>query len=233
MSQDLIGKKAGIFTIVDEMPYRHADGHRLYKAICNECGFERIAKLRDLSKTERCIHITNASISMPNEWWNSRLGGIYKSMKQRCYNKNNKSYKWYGANGVKICDEWLYDPNSFEEWSLANGYDDTLTIDRVDKTKDYCPENCQWISMSENSRKAGKVNWITVNGETLTGRQWAERLGLTNHTVNDILRHYGMDNTVILLQKMIECPPSGVYRGNKSWFKAYNIELPSSIDTAS
>ena len=50
-------------------------------------------------------------------------------MKQRCYNPNEKSYKWYGAKGIKICDEWINSPKSFEEWSLQNGYNDNLTID--------------------------------------------------------------------------------------------------------
>lgn len=40
------------------------------------------------------------------------------------------------------------------EWALTHGYDDSLTIDRIDSKKGYEPENCEWVTKSENSRRA-------------------------------------------------------------------------------
>ena len=87
-----------------------------------------------------------------------RLSNIFRYMKQRCYNPKNHSYKRYGGRGITICDEWLNDTNAFIKWALENGYADNLTIDRINNDKGYCPENCQWISRKENTRKRHKDN---------------------------------------------------------------------------
>lgn len=84
----------------------------------------------------------------------TRIYSIFSGMKTRCYNKNCKRYKYYGAKGVKICEEWLNDIQSFIDWSMSNGYNDMLTIDRIDSDGDYCPENCRWISKAENTKYA-------------------------------------------------------------------------------
>ena len=84
-----------------------------------------------------------------------RLLNIYRAMKQRCYYVNGARYKDYGGRGIKICDEWKSSFKNFKTWSLNNGYDDSLTIERIDNDKDYCPENCKWASyqiQSSNQR---------------------------------------------------------------------------------
>lgn len=77
-------------------------------------------------------------------------------MKARCYNPNNPKYDIYGGKGIVICEEWLADYNIFKKWSYEHGYKENanLSIDRIDSEGNYCPENCQWISLSENSAKA-------------------------------------------------------------------------------
>ena len=84
----------------------------------------------------------------------TRLYGIYNGMKQRCNNPKSQSYQYYGAKGIKVCDEWKNDFMAFKEWADANGYNDTLTIDRIDPKKDYCPENCRWLTINENASLA-------------------------------------------------------------------------------
>ena len=87
---------------------------------------------------------------------NKRLKKTWYSMIYRCHGKNlsPKTALYYRDKGITVCDEWKESFAVFEKWAMENGYDDNLTIDRIDPCKNYCPENCQWITKSENSRKA-------------------------------------------------------------------------------
>lgn len=225
-----IGETHGIYTIVDMLDERDKYGHWIYRCVCNECGFIRESHYGKISSpksvTKVCRHLkTDGSYATYGYVWNNqRIGYIFRGMIQRCYNKTNESYKWYGEKGVGICREWIDNPTSFEKWSLDNGYADNLTIDRIDSEKDYCPENCQWIPLVENSQKAGEVNWVTVNDTTLTGRQWAEKLGLGTNRINTYIREYGTDKTKELIIKMLENPLE-IKNVNQSWFSVYGIQV--------
>lgn len=81
----------------------------------------------------------------------TRLHRIWKSMKCRCRDKNHPSYKWYGARGITICDEWLKSYLAFKNWSMRNGYTDSLELDRTDVNGDYCPSNCRWVTHHEQT----------------------------------------------------------------------------------
>ncbi len=87
-----------------------------------------------------------------------RLQRIHNSMMARCYNPKQTHYDRYGGSGIFTCDEWK-DSKKFYLWSLANGYNDSLTIDRIDNNKGYFPGNCRWVSQLENGRN--KRNCIT------------------------------------------------------------------------
>lgn len=82
-----------------------------------------------------------------------KLYAIYHGMLQRCYNPNSQRYRYYGSSGISVCPEWKGDFLSFYQWSIQNGYSDGLSIDRKDSSEDYTPENCEWVTVSENSRR--------------------------------------------------------------------------------
>lgn len=110
---------------------------------------------------------------VPSEQY-THLLSIYNGMKNRCYNKNNPNYKFYGAKGITICNEWLNNENGFKNfynWSNANGYYEGLSIDRIDNTKGYSPENCQWMSKQRNSSKR-KIDFrISLINDILSTQQ--------------------------------------------------------------
>lgn len=143
-------------------------------------------------------------------------------MKDRCYNKNSKSYHWYGEKGIKIFDEWMNNPKKFEEWSISNGYIDGMTIDRIDSDKDYCPENCRWVSAEYNSRYKSTTRVLTINGESHTGREWADMLGLGICVVNTYIRLYGIDDTIEFIKRFLDNPSLADKRkSGESFFDLY------------
>ena len=87
---------------------------------------------------------------------NPRLYRIWCAMKARCYNCNVKAYPRYGGRGIEVCEEWRNDFNTFCTWALAHGYAEHLDIDRKDNEKGYSPDNCQWLTRSENSKKRAR-----------------------------------------------------------------------------
>lgn len=81
----------------------------------------------------------------------SRLYSIWLNMKSRCRDKSYPSYHRYGGRGIKVCDEWKNDFTIFEKWSLENGYNNGLQIDRIDNNGNYESNNCRWVTISENA----------------------------------------------------------------------------------
>lgn len=107
----------------------------------------------------------------------------YFHIKSRCYNPNDKAYHNYGGRGIRMCDEWLNDINSFIEWALSHGYKKELAIDRKENNGDYSPDNCRFITLKENNQNRRSTKFFTYQGETLNLMQWCEKLGLSYNTV--------------------------------------------------
>ena len=87
-----------------------------------------------------------------------RLYNIWACMKQRCNNPKHTAARWYHDKGIRVCDEWNESFHSFAKWAKQNGYFDGGSIDRIDSSKGYNPENCRWITLEENRSRAKKGN---------------------------------------------------------------------------
>jgi hypothetical protein len=99
-------------------------------------------------------------------------------MRQRCYSINDQAYKDYGGRGITICDEWKNNFESFYNWSLANGYTDGLTIDRINNNDGYSPQNCRWATPKEQANNRRSCRYFTFDGKTMNLMQWCNLLNL-------------------------------------------------------
>ena len=157
-AMNLVGQRFGRLVVV-ERAQNNVCGHTFWKCLC-DCGNETIVRGTTLTagKTQSCGCITSERMKAGNPkhgYRYTRMYSIWASMLKRCNNPNCKSYPNYGGRGIKVCKEW-YDPKCFCEWALSNGYNDDLSIDRIDVNSDYCSENCRWVTRTVQARNRRK-----------------------------------------------------------------------------
>lgn len=172
-------------------------GHYLWKCVC-DCGnvcFVKGAHLRN-GNTKSCGCLHSEALSERNEKHGlagSRIYKIYKGMKRRCKSKSYCDYKDYGGRGIKLCAEWdgEHGAENFVKWSLENGYNDNLSIDRIDVNGDYSPNNCRWANMKTQANNKRSNHVLEYNGERHTLTEWSEITGLSVGTIEARLRLLG------------------------------------------
>jgi hypothetical protein len=154
-----IGKRYGLLTVI-AIAGVSKDGRTLFRCSC-ECGGERIASSCHIIKKpgrtgprgfSSCKHSRSGLANITHGGHSSRMYVVWKSMVARCEDQKATGYRYYGQKGISICAEWRAF-EGFRSWALDNGYADNLTIERVNPNLHYDPSNCEWISLSENTRR--------------------------------------------------------------------------------
>ena len=164
---------------------------RRAKVECKECGLVFESAVTKLRYNKSCGCVTQGIVVSRYHKSHPRLMHIFSGMKMRCCNKKHPSYKNYGGRGITICDEWLSDANKFCEWSLSNGYEESLTIDRIDNDKGYSPDNCRWVTPALNARNTRVVKMSMpvarkIRGENMKPKDIAKKYGVKIGMVYDI-----------------------------------------------
>ena len=153
-----------------------------------------------------------------------RLRSIYYGMKQRCYNEKSINYKYYGGRGIRICDEWLESFDNFCQWAIVNGYNNELTIDRIDSNKDYSPDNCKWSTKKEQAYNRSMSVELTLNGRTMYMTEWAEELGIDKKTLSWRYRNGWSDEEILSNKKDIILTYNGESKNLLEWSKKTGIK---------
>jgi hypothetical protein len=99
-------------------------------------------------------------------------------MKQRCENPKHDDYNNYGGRGICVCDEWQ-EFESFHEWAIANGYNEKLTIDRIDVNGNYEPNNCRWADDYTQHNNTRTNVYVVYKGQRKTASQWSRELKIS------------------------------------------------------
>ncbi|MFC3212687.1 hypothetical protein [Planomicrobium okeanokoites] len=112
----------------------------------------------------------------------------WHAMRSRCTNPANPAYRLYGGRGITVCEEWQ-DFDKFYNWSLANGFSHELQIDRTDNDKGYSPENCRWVTASENSYNKSTAVLVEVKGKLYRVPDLAKEYGFHLATLRSRYRN--------------------------------------------
>ncbi len=180
----LIGKKFGRLTIIS--CYTGKLSNLTAKCEC-ECGTQRDVYVQSLktghTKSCGCLPRELSRVrGTKHGGAGSRLYMIWNNMKDRCSNPNNNYYHNYGGRGINFTGEWFWFA-PFQEWALSNGYNDALTLDRVDNNKDYSPDNCKWSTRHEQMRNTRRTINVTYENETKCLKDWAAHFKIKYATV--------------------------------------------------
>ena len=137
----------------------------------------------------------------------TRLYGIWCGIKSRCNNQNAKDYKFYGAKGIRVYEEWERDFQAFNDWAYKNGYNDKLTIDRINSQGNYEPLNCRWVTRKEQSRNTSQNHYLTFNGKTQLLTDWSKETGIKSTTIlNRLQRGWSIEKTLTTPPRRINKP---------------------------
>lgn len=186
--QDLTGNKYGMLTVIKFAYTKNKKSYWLCKC---DCGNEKVIR-QDSFKNNRehktlscgCFNKKQKSEAKTHGMSNTKLYHVWAGMKDRCFNKNNSHFKDYGGRGIKVCDEWTQNFENFYNWSKDNGYEEGLSIDRIDNNKGYSPENCRWANQEVQCSNVRRNRRYTYNNKTLTITEWAKETGINRATLN-------------------------------------------------
>ena len=147
-------------------------------------GIEGESKLVKLEKKRKY-----AMLRLKAKTKNKRIHCIWGGMNERCYHENHVSYANYGGRGIAIHEEWRNDYYSFQKWALSNGYEEHLTIDRINNNGNYEPSNCRWATSKEQANNMSSNRLITIDGITKNMGQWSDQYNIKRSTFSERLRH--------------------------------------------
>lgn len=126
-----------------------------------------------------------------------RLDIIHFNMIQRCTNPNSTCFPRYGGRGITVCHEWRT-RNNFKEWALSHGYRNDLTIDRIDNDKGYSPDNCRWVTPSQNCCNRSTTHFVTAFGKRQSLMEWSRELNISYNTLKKRVTDHHEDGEYLL-----------------------------------
>lgn len=188
-AQDLTGQKFGRLEAVRLSEKR--SGRKTYWECKCECGNPKTIRTDSLKngliRSCGCLKKEQDEKNLDHKRWTHRESGdrlysVWNGMHRRCYNPQDSKYGSYGGRGINVCDDW-HDVKKFKDWALNNGYQEDLSIERIDVNGNYEPTNCTWIPISEQAWNKRNTILIKHQGETKCLSEWCKLLELSEGTI--------------------------------------------------
>lgn len=183
--EDIVGQRFGRLTVIE---FDHADAHRNLYWLCEcDCGNRTLVTRGGLisGNTTSCGCYNKERIIKSSTTHGLSRTPLYKAwrdMRTRCENENSKAYHRYGGRGINVCEEWKTFEN-FKDWALASGYNQGLTIDRIDNDHGYSPDNCRWVDWSVQGNNRSSNHIVEYGGLRHNIMEWSNILGVSYSTL--------------------------------------------------
>ena len=192
-SVDMTGVRFGRWIALERKNCEYAKSKRKYVAYkcmcdCGNIGIVAATALR-AGRSRSCGCLRKETIrkaikcNVTHGKSDTRNYRIWQKMKERCGNPSHVAYARYGRMGIGVCKEWSEDYQTFYNWSISNGYTEQLTLDRIDNSKGYSPNNCRWVDRKTQVRNRKITKMITLNGVEKPLAEWAEEYGVPRKTI--------------------------------------------------
>ena len=202
----MIGKRFGKLVVISECEERYKNQRKLWLCKC-DCGNTTKVLTNSLnSETTKSCGCYNKEKDIKHGMYQTRIYRIHRGIKGRCYNKNNTAFSDYGGRGIYVCDEWLGDNGfiNFNIWANQNGYNDYLTIDRIDNNGPYSPNNCRWVSRKDQANNRRSTYKINYGGYYFNQKEFSESFGIAIATLQN--RLYKGDSINKIISEVSKCP---------------------------
>lgn len=203
--KEIVGLVFGRLTIIEDLGTRLYSTTKIRFVLCRcQCGNTKeivfYSVKKGLTKSCGCIQ---KEATTKHGMYDQPLYKIWGAIKARCNNPKHESYLHYGGRGIKMCEEWVADFNTFKKWAMSNGWKRGLQIDRKDNYKGYSPDNCRIVTRKINCNNTRKNILIEYNGESKTLSEWADALRINYYTLrNRLFRHENYINEVEKAKKL-------------------------------
>lgn len=200
------GKKIKEWTVLQRV--ENYKRERAFLCRC-KCGYEKVIpsqKLRSKTECFMCKECSYDAMCKHGNAQQSRRGKrhpiyiAWDNMLRRCENDMHPSYSRYGGRGISVCNDW-HDYNIFRQWSLKNGWDIGLSIDRIDNNGNYEPSNCRWTDQQTQVKNSCIPKYVTINGITKNHTEWMQFYGVSSWFVYNRMKKYN-----ISFEKAVQMP---------------------------
>ena len=184
-TKDLTGERFGRLTVIGVVPGEKGK-QKKWECVC-DCGNKTEVVYTSLmsGNTQSCGCLKTERLRQrctTHNMRHKRLYSIWCDMRKRCKNESEQNYYLYGGRGIEVCDEWQkFEP--FKEWAYATGYNDSLTIDRINPNGNYEPSNCKWSDLYEQANNKRNNVKLSYNGQTKTVAEWSRAIGIKAETI--------------------------------------------------
>lgn len=208
--KDLKGKRFGMLEVISFSGIK--DGRAWWLCNC-DCGNTKMMAGSELSrgrcKSCGCLRAIENKSRAKHGMADTKIYSVYRSMMKRCYLKSSQQYNNYGGRGISVCDEWRFGFENFYDWVQTSGYQEGLSIDRINNNGDYCPENCRWATVQEQGNNRRTNVPVTIRGETHNMYEWAKMSGVSIQTIHYRLNRGLSEDELITPTKGVKINETG------------------------